>query len=60
MSDRTIDIVIRLHENGALEIKGPIHEKELCLAMLANAKDAIRGHRGPRELVVPAKDVQVA
>lgn len=53
-----ISMTITLHTNGALSVEGPVHDKKFCLAMLANAADAVRNHGKPG-LVVPARDVQV-
>lgn len=53
-----VSLTVTLHENGALSVEGPIHDKKFCLAMLANAADAVRNHGKPG-LVVPARDVQV-
>lgn len=49
-------ITIKVFRNGALAVEGPVHEKEWCLAVLENAKDAVRNHHSPRPIVVPGKD----
>lgn len=54
-----ITLLVTLHPSGALSCEGPIHEKNFCIAMLENAKDSVRNHRGPGELVIPGKDVSV-
>lgn len=53
--------VITIHENGALSIEGPIANKEYTIAVLENAKDAVRNHRDPRQvdIVVPGKDIAI-
>lgn len=50
---------IRIWQNGALSIEGPISDKAFALAVLENAKDAVRNHRDPGavDVVVPSKDV---
>jgi hypothetical protein len=50
---------IKIWENGALSIEGPIEDKMFALAVLENAKDAIRNHRNPSvvDILVPKKDV---
>ncbi len=53
-------LTITLHPNGAMSIEGPIHDKKFCLAMLDNAKDAVRNHGRPNQgIVVPSRDVAV-
>lgn len=54
----TVSLTVKLHANGALSVEGPVHDKKFCLAMLANAADAVRNHGKPG-IVVPSKDVQV-
>lgn len=54
----TVSLTVKLHENGALSVEGPVHDKAFCLAMLQNAIDAVRNHNKPG-LVVPPKDVQL-
>ena len=52
-------LVITHHENGSLQVEGPIDQKAYVLALLENAKDSVRNHRLGGALVVPAKDVSV-
>lgn len=54
----TVSLTVKLHENGALSVEGPVHDKSFCIAMLQNAVDAVRNHHKPG-LVVPAHDVQL-
>lgn len=53
--------VITCWEDGALSVEGPIDDKVYALAVLDNAKDAIRNHKDPRmvDVVVPSRDVEV-
>ena len=53
--------VITIHENGALSVEGPIDDKLFALAVMENAKDAIRNHRDPRQvdIVIPGKDISL-
>ena len=53
--------VITHHENGALEVAGPIDNLEYALAVLDNAKDAIRNRHSRRgdSLIIPSKDVEI-
>lgn len=55
----TVDLHIRLHENGAMSISGPTGDMDFCLQLLEHAKDAIRRQAKPRELIVPAKDLDL-
>lgn len=42
-----------------MSVEGPIGETSYCMALLENAKDAVRNHNTRRDqLIVPAKDVQ--
>ena len=54
-----VEIKVCVHANGALSVQGPIHDKPWMIAALTNAIDAVRGHSGKRELVVPGKDVSL-
>lgn len=56
---QTIALKITLHTNGALSVEGPIHDKAFCLAMLENAKDAVRNHGMPKGIHVPSRDVSI-
>ena len=49
-------LTIRVHASGALSVEGPISDKAYALALLDNAKDAVRNHRYGG-LIVPGKDV---
>jgi len=53
--------VITHYDNGALQIEGQIEKKEYTLAVLENAKDAVRNHRRPGnvDLIIPGKDVSI-
>lgn len=55
-----VDLHIRLHENGALSISAPIGDRNLCLALLDNARDAILRQAKLKGLVVPGKDVDLS
>jgi hypothetical protein len=50
-----LEIVCR--RNGALSVAGSIDNLEYALAMLDNAKDALRNHHSRRAIVIPANDV---
>ncbi len=51
--------VVTIYENGAMSVEGPLDDKVFALAVLENAKDAVRNHRDPRQvdIVIPKKDV---
>lgn len=51
--------VITIWEDGALSVEGPIADKVFALAVLDNAKDAVRNHRDPKmvDVIVPRRDV---
>jgi len=53
--------VIKIWNNGALSIEGPIDDKIFALAVLENAKDAVRNHRRPDcvDLIIPSKDISL-
>jgi hypothetical protein len=52
---------IKIWDDGALSIEGPIDDKVFVLAVLENAKDAVRNHRDPRmvDIIIPKKDVSL-
>lgn len=54
-------LTIKVHASGALSVEGPIENKEWAIAVLENAKDAIRGYHDKKkgEIIVPAKDVSI-
>ncbi len=56
-----LQLIITLHASGALSVSGAIGDKAYALALLDNAKDAIRNHHTRREgqLIVPGNDVSV-
>ena len=59
-TDRIVSrIVITHYENGALSVEGQISDKAYALAVLENAKDAVRNNRSGERLVTPAKDVEI-
>lgn len=49
-------IEITCRRNGALSVGGDINNLEYALAILDNAKDALRNHHSRRPIVVPGKD----
>lgn len=55
---QSITLKITLHQNGALSVEGPVHDKAFCMAMLGNALDAVKNWRNKNDLVVPSHDVQ--
>lgn len=52
---------ITIWDNGALSVEGPIDDKMFALAVLENAKDAVRNHRSPNmvDIIIPQKDVSL-
>lgn len=52
-----VEIAVRLHRNGSMSVAAPLGDKDFCLRMLDEAKDAIRRHGTERTLVVPERDV---
>jgi len=52
---------IKIWDDGALSIEGPIDDKVFVLAVLENAKDAVRNHRDPRmvDIIIPGKDISL-
>jgi hypothetical protein len=53
-----IVVKVTLHENGALSVEGPLHDKQFCKAMLMNAIEAVNNH-GLQTVVIPGNDVDV-
>jgi len=49
-----LEIVCR--RNGALSVGGDIGNLHYALAILDNAKDALRNHHSRRPVVIPGKD----
>jgi hypothetical protein len=61
-SDSTpISLTINIHPSGALSVIGPIENLEWTIAVLENAKDAVRGYHSKKGnlLIVPPKDVSL-
>lgn len=55
-----VTLTIDVYEDGALAVRGPTSDPEWCIAVLANAIDAVRNHRRPKsEVVVPNGDVSI-
>jgi hypothetical protein len=53
-------LTIKLWSNGAMSVEGPIEDTTFCLAILENAKDAVRNHKSRRaDIVIPGRDVSV-
>jgi len=54
-------IVITIWDDGALSVEGPIEDKIFTLAVLENAKDAVRNHRSPQtfDIVIPSADISI-
>lgn len=52
-------ITINLHASGALSVCGQIANKAWALAMLENAKDAVKNYKERAEIIVPGKDVSI-
>jgi hypothetical protein len=53
-------ITIRMHANGEMTIAGTIADRKMALAMLDNARDAIKSQIKDRhEIVTPNRDVVV-
>jgi hypothetical protein len=55
-------VTIKLWSDGAMSVEGPVEDTAFCLAILENAKDAVRNHkvrRQDRPIVIPNYDVSV-
>lgn len=53
-------LIIKIHDTGAMSVEGPIEETEWCLAVLENAADVIRNRRTQKRLsLVPPSEVSV-
>jgi hypothetical protein len=58
----TGQIVIKCWSDGALSVEGPTGDPWWCLAVLENAKDAIKNQqrrKGDRPVIIPAHDVDI-
>lgn len=40
-----LKLTLTLHDDGQLQLDGPLHDKILCFGLLEVAKDAIRSHQ---------------
>jgi hypothetical protein len=45
-------IVIELREDGKVYVTGPLDKRELCIAMIEEAKNAVNSHE-KRTIVMP-------
>lgn len=52
----TVDLTIRLHANGALSVRGPVGDPDLCNWMLDQGRDAVR-RQHDKTIMIPGKDV---
>ena len=53
-------VTIKLWSDGAMSVEGLVEDTAFCLAILENAKDAVRNHRSHRDhLVIPSYDVSI-
>ena len=52
-----LEIVCR--RNGALSVGGDINNLAYALAMLDNARDALRNHHARRPIIIPGKDTSI-
>lgn len=51
---------VKVYEDGALSVEGPMDDPAWCIAALQNAIDAIRNKQRPAgEIIVPGKDVSL-
>jgi hypothetical protein len=54
-----VEIKVCIHESGSLSVQGPMDDKPWMIAALENAIDALRNQRGPRDVIVPSRDVSL-
>lgn len=61
--DVIAEIQIKIRRNGSMSTSGAINNLNYALAMLDNAKDAVRQYHGRMaagsKIIVPSKDVSV-
>ena len=52
---------ITIWDDGSLSIEGPIDDKVFTIAVLENAKDAVRNHRSASsvDIIVPNYDISL-
>lgn len=51
---------IKIWSDGALSVEGPVGDTAWCLAVLENAKDAIKNQARPKDaIVVPGGEVSL-
>lgn len=60
-----VRLELRMHDNGAMSIIGPIDNHELCIGMLEHALDTIKGRqykvkkRHNTKIEIPNRDVVI-
>lgn len=52
-----VALSIRLHQNGAMSIEGPVHDKEFCFKLLDEARACIKRQTTRQTLIVPGCDM---
>lgn len=52
----SVQLTITLHASGALSVSGPVADEALCVALLDNAREAIKRQHS-KALIIPANDV---
>lgn len=56
----TVCLTIRLHQNGAMSVEGPVSDRAFCKQLLDEAWEAIKRQTKDRPLIVtPSADVDV-
>lgn len=49
----TTKLIIELREDGKVYVTGPLHDKDLCIAMIEEAKSAVNSYE-KKTIVMPS------
>jgi hypothetical protein len=52
-----VQLVIRVAQNGSIEVSGPLHNKAMCYGLLECARDIVKDHvdKAQRSQIVTAR-----
>ena len=55
-----VEIKVKVFDDGALSVEGPMSDKLWMIAALENAIDALKGnHKRESQIIIPSKDVSL-
>lgn len=55
----TAKVIIELREDGKVYVTGPLEQKELCLAMIDEAKSTVKDWKKPIIFFPSPKDIDI-